>query len=115
MKTKVVCAYGHKLPKDAQPTEDAEDFGCAACSYIRKNQVVRCSKFVCVAGQTPDGEKVDQWRCSDSWVPVLLVENAMTNRGQTAAIESMRNETIKRHDVFNNIMLKAAENRRIGG
>jgi hypothetical protein len=39
----------------------------------------------------------------------------MTNRGQTAAIASMRNETIKRHDVFNNIMLKAAENKRIGG
>lgn len=46
-------------------------------------------------------ESESQWRCAMAWMPILLIENASTNRGQTAALESFRNETVKRQDVFN--------------
>ena len=29
-----------------------------------------------------------------TWQPILLVENAQTNRGQTQALESFRNEVV---------------------
>jgi len=41
-----------------------------------------------------------------SWMPMLQVEMSSTNRGQTQALESFRNETVKGQEEFNNIVKK---------
>jgi hypothetical protein len=64
------------------------------CESIKDGKHNRCALYICLAGEDPQtGKPVDEWRCSFAWQPILLVENAMTNRGQTAAIESFRNDT----------------------
>ena len=107
MKVIVECAYGNIMPKGANPTEGAEKFGCNACEYIFENKIKRCHKFVYLAGQDPQHEDqrfIDEGKCSDTWGPILQIEMANTNRGQTAALESFRNETVKGQNEFNSIV-----------
>lgn len=53
-----------------------------------------------LGGTNPQtGEVVNEWKCAMAWMPIMLVENANTNRGQTDAICSLRDETIVRQDV----------------
>jgi hypothetical protein len=40
-------------------------------------------------------------------MPMLQIEMANTNRGQTAALESFRNETVTGQAKFNSIMAQA--------
>lgn len=69
----------------------------------------RCRLYVKLAGQNPQtGEMMDEWNCSIAWSVIMLVENANTNRGQTAALESFRNETVQGQNIFNSIMMAAA-------
>jgi hypothetical protein len=44
-------------------------------------------------------------------MPILQVEVAGTNRGQTSAIESFRNETVKGQNITHQIMMQAAQKR----
>lgn len=47
-------------------------------------------------GKNPNtGKDIDEWGCSITWLPLLLIENANQTRQAGAAIESFRNETIK--------------------
>lgn len=48
-----------------------------------------------------------------TWLPILLVENAQTNRGQTEALESFRNETIKGQNVFHDLLAQGLKNKQI--
>ena len=106
MKLIIECAIGNTLPKTAEATDDALAYGCSACEYIHNNRITRCSKFVFLSGQDPNNDKkyVDEGKCIDAWQPILQLETANTNRGQTAALESFRNETVKGQESFNNIM-----------
>ena len=65
----------------------------APCTYIENGEIYTCAAYVCISGKNPNtGEDYhEEWRCTDTWIPILLVEGARTNRGQTAAIESLRN------------------------
>lgn len=55
-----------------------------------------CRKYVNVVGTNPQtGETVNQWDCSDAWLPVLMVENSQQQRGTSAAVESLRNEVFR--------------------
>lgn len=55
----------------------------------------QCEWYVTLAGQHPQtAEMIDEKACAIAWMPILLVENANTNRGQTAAIESFRNNVV---------------------
>ncbi|MCW5695766.1 MAG: hypothetical protein KIS96_03415 [Bauldia sp.] len=46
------------------------------------------------------GEEVDGWDCSLAWLPMLLIENSQQQRQTGAAVESLRNETVKTaHDL----------------
>jgi hypothetical protein len=112
MKTIIECAIGNTLPKDAEPTETAEKYGCTACEYIRNNRVIRCSKFVYLAGKDPQtaDDYINEGKCIDAWQPILQLEMANTNRGQTAALESFRNETIKQQGEFIHTLKYAALN-----
>ena len=80
------------------------------CEEIKDNKIHRCIWFTKIAGKMPDSEEtVDEWRCAMSWLPFLMVETSMTNRGQTSAIESMRNEMVKGQNTFNSILLNASK------
>ena len=58
-----------------------------------------------VVGQDPNtGETVDDWSCAISWMPTLQIEMSQTNRGQSQAIESFRNETVKGQSEFTKLL-----------
>ena len=66
------------------------------CEEVKDGAIHRCAWFTQMQGQHPStGESVDEWGCAIAWMPVLSVEMSRTNRGQTAALESFRNEVVK--------------------
>ena len=61
--------------------------------------------YTMIAGTDPNtGKLVDEWTCAITWLPTLQIEMANTNRGQTAAMESWRNETVKGQKEFNSLI-----------
>ena len=68
--------------------------------------IERCAWYTTLAGANPqNGEPLtDTSRCAIAWMPLLQVEVAGTNRGQTAALESFRNEMVKGQGKLNNIL-----------
>jgi hypothetical protein len=80
------------------------------CETIKDNEVVRCQWYIALKGKDPQSEDViDKWNCAMSWLPILLIENAQTNRGQTQALESFRNEMVKEQKVFNRVVSSGVE------
>ncbi len=72
--------------------------GCE-CEKAIDGYVQRCAWYVKLTGKDPQSNKeIDEWGCSMSWMPIMLTEVAQTNRGQTHALESFRNEVIKGND-----------------
>lgn len=69
------------------------------CEEVKDGKLHRCNWFIELAGQNPTtGEHMNEKGCAMSWLPILLVENASRQRGTTAAVESLRNETAQRQD-----------------
>ena len=84
------------------------------CEEAREGKLLRCRWYVLVRGLHPQtGEEIDHWDCAIAWLPVLTVEMSRTNRGQTAALESFRNEMVRGQDELNAIA-RANVNRRLG-
>ena len=80
------------------------------CKEVKDNKIHQCAWFIKLAGKNPTtGEDIDEYGCAMAWTPILLIENANTNRGQTAAIESLRNETVAQGQTTNQILLQAAQ------
>ena len=66
-----------------------------------------CPKYVSIQGVHPQsGEVVDEWKCSDAWMPILMIENTKRANETGAAIESFRNEMV---DANNNAMMLNAK------
>ncbi len=62
------------------------------CEEAKDGAIHRCTWYLQIQGKNPQSEEViDRWECALVWLPILSVENSQTNRGQTAAIESLRN------------------------
>lgn len=81
------------------------------CREIKDGKIYECAWLIKLAGQNPqNGENVDEVGCAIAWMPILQVEVANTNRGQTAALESFRNETTERQDTMLGIALQTAIN-----
>ena len=58
---------------------------------------LKCEWFTQVRGTNPQtGEDVDEWGCAVTWLPMLLIENSQQQSQTGAAVESFRNETVKR-------------------
>lgn len=75
------------------------------CETIKDNQLHRCKWYVALKGKDPQSEAIiDDWQCAMYWLPILLVENAQTNRGQTQALESFRNEMVRGQSIFNTLI-----------
>lgn len=72
------------------------------CEDIKENVLYRCAWFTKLVGKDPQSEKdIEEWGCAISWLPIMLVEVAQTNRGTSESVVSLRDETIKRQDIFN--------------
>ena len=58
-----------------------------------------CELYVQILGTNPQtGKDVSEWGCSFALTPLLTIEVAQQARQTAAAVESMRNEIIKRMD-----------------
>lgn len=73
---------------------------CPATGFSRTCHSVvtkcTCPKFVNIRGKNPQtGADVDQWGCVDSFLPMLLIENAQMSRQTAASVDSFRNEIVK--------------------
>ncbi len=68
------------------------------CPLIGKDCIgLKCSWFTEVRGTHPQtGEQIDEWGCAVTWMPVLLLDNTQQQRQTGAAVESFRNETVKK-------------------
>jgi hypothetical protein len=85
----------------------------AKCEEIKENKLHRCRLYCNVRGKKPQSEEIiDQWDCSLAWLPMLSVENSQTNRGQTQALESFRNEISKNQREFNATFITELERRK---
>ena len=74
---KVTCPLGH------------------TCEKVVDGAIERCAWYTNIQGKDPQSEEIiDQGKCAMAWQPILLIENAQTNRGQTQALESFRNEVV---------------------
>lgn len=83
------------------------------CEEVKDNKVHRCRWYINIKGKHPQKDEIiDQWDCSMAWMPIVMVENAQTNRGQTQAIESFRNEMIRNQKEFNLTLLTEVDRRR---
>ena len=55
-----------------------------------------CAWFLKIQGKNPQtGLDVDEWGCSMSWLPILMIENSQMQRQTGSAVESFRNEMVK--------------------
>ena len=80
------------------------------CEEVKDGAIMRCAWYTRLVGNDPQSHvEYDDWRCAIAWLPIMQVEVAQTNRGQTEAICSMRDETIKRQDVFNLLAARSIE------
>ena len=69
-----------------------------------------CAWFLKIRGTNPNtGEDMDEWGCSMSWLPILLIENAQMSRHTGAAVESFRNEMVKANEHSQQILVNAAQ------
>jgi hypothetical protein len=70
------------------------------CEEIKDNKLYRCRWFMQIAGINPNtGDKVDERKCSiGEWMPILMIENSMQQRSTSAAVESFRNEVVKKQE-----------------
>lgn len=68
-----------------------------------------CAWFCQMRGSDPNtGKEVDDYACAVSWLPMLLVENAMQSRQSGAAIESFRNEMVKANRSSQELLIATA-------
>jgi hypothetical protein len=78
-------------------------------------RTMKCAWFMKVSGTHPQtGNEVEEWGCSMSWMPILLIENSQQQRQTGAAVESFRNEMVKSSEVSNKILLATTKQNLIG-
>ena len=79
----------------------------STCEEVKDGKIHRCAWYTKIVGKNPQSEEqIEDWACAISWLPMLQVEMSQTNRGQTHALESFRNETVKGQTVFNTLVEK---------
>lgn len=76
---------------------------CPATGFARSCREILadcdCPKFVSIKGHDPQtGAIVDRHGCVDSFLPLLLIENAQMSRQTGAAVETFRNEVVKANE-----------------
>ena len=71
------------------------------CPLMGKTCIgLQCAWFTKVQGSNPqNGQDVEEWACAVAWLPMLAIENSQNTRMSGAAVESFRNEMVKRMDM----------------
>ena len=86
----------------------------STCEEIKDGKIHRCMWYTKIVGKDPQSEEeYDDWKCAIAWLPILQIEMAQTNRGQTQVLESFRNETVKGQTEFNKLV-KQSNNKLLG-
>lgn len=87
------------------------------CPLLKRECVqMKCAWFIQVRGRHPQtGQEVDEWGCSMTWLPVLMIETAQQARQAGAATESMRNEIIKRMDGTQPLIVQSPSEQKLIG
>ncbi len=105
----------NKVEKDIEcgRVRNHPDGSGAMCRYIKDGKEHICSAYISITGKDPvTGEEYSQqWDCADVWMVRGVLEAARTNRGQTAAIEGLRNNV----DIGNRIIHNAMQERLTNG
>ena len=91
---------------------------CPATGFTRTCHSIvtkcTCPKFVNIRGKNPQtGGDVDQWGCVDSFLPMLLIENAQMSRQTAASVDSFRNEVVKAEQDKQKLLVQFTGNRGI--
>jgi hypothetical protein len=74
---------------------------------------LECAWFIKIAGKHPQtGEEIEDWGCSITWLPILMLENSKQQRQTGAAVESFRNEMVKATAASQTLFLSVASNKR---
>ena len=80
------------------------------CEEIKDGAIHRCAWYIQMEGVNPqNGQTFNKKDCAIAWQPLLSIEMARTNQGQTAALESFRNEMVKGNQQMTKALLHAAE------
>jgi len=67
---------------------------------------LECAWFLKITGKNPNtGEDIDDWGCSMSWMPILMIENSQQQRQTGAAVESFRNEMVQANQASQQVLL----------
>lgn len=70
---------------------------------------LKCAWFVKVEGYDINtGKRLDEWNCTVSLLPMLLIENSGMQRQTGAAVESFRNEMVKSTEISQKLFIAAA-------
>lgn len=68
-----------------------------------------CAWFLKIQGKHPQsGADIDEWGCSMSWMPILMIENSQQQRQTGAAVESFRNEMVKSNEISQQVLLASS-------
>lgn len=80
------------------------------CPLLKKDCIEhKCAWYSHIRGLNPNtGQEVDEWNCTISWIPMLLIENSQQQRSTSCAVESFRNEMVKANESNLNILEAAA-------
>jgi len=86
------------------------------CPLIKKDCIqLKCSFFILLRGRNPNtGKDIDEWMCSISAMPMLMINTANEVRQGAAATESFRNEVMKasqKNDPIENLIKISERNR----
>lgn len=80
------------------------------CERTLDGVVDRCRWYTHVQGRNPQtNEDIDQWDCAIAWLPILSIEMSRTNRGQTQAIEFLRNQVADGNQAMSKAISEAKE------
>ena len=71
------------------------------CPLLGKDCIgLKCAWFTKVQGKNPqNGQDVEEWACAVAWLPMFILENSQNTRMNGAAVESFRNEMVRRMDM----------------
>lgn len=85
------------------------------CPLLKQECVgLKCAWFVKVEGYDINtGKRVDEWNCTVSLLPMLLIENSGQQRQTGAAVESFRNEMVKATEVSQQLFIAATNDKSV--
>lgn len=81
------------------------------CPLINKKCVEhKCAWYTHIVGNNPNtGEQVNEWACTISFLPLLMIENSKQQSTTSSAVESLRNETVKQQTIMNHALHASLE------